>query len=70
MLKDAGLPIEFWDEAVKANAYMRNHIRFRLVINGERFSPNKAFMGVKPSIDHVRVFGYKCYAYVNPKSLL
>jgi hypothetical protein len=69
MLKDAGLPIEFWDEAVEADAYMRNHIGFGPVINGERFSAEEAFTGVKPSIDHIRVFGCKCYAYVNPKSL-
>ena len=32
-------------------------------------SPEEAFIREKPSIDHVRVWGCKCYSYVDTKSL-
>ena len=68
MLKDAKLPIEFWDEAVEADTYLRNRTSSGPLSDGERFSPYEALHGHKPSIDHIRVFGCKCYAYVHPKS--
>jgi Reverse transcriptase (RNA-dependent DNA polymerase)/gag-polypeptide of LTR copia-type len=69
MLKDAGLPIEFWDEAVQADAYIRNRTGTGPLINSQRISPEEAYSGTKPSIDHIRVWGSKCYSYVDPKSL-
>ena len=68
MLKDAKLPIEFWDEAVEADTYLRNRTNSGPYSDGERFSPYEALFGHKPSIDHIRVFGCKCYSYVHPKS--
>ena len=70
MLKDAGLPIEFWDEAVEADAYLRNRTNTGPTINGKQVSPEEAFTGTKPSIDHIRVWGSKCYSYINPKTIL
>ncbi|KAF7569560.1 UBN2 multi-domain protein [Pyrenophora tritici-repentis] len=69
MLKDAGLPIEFWDEAVEADAYLRNRTNTGPMINGKQVSPEEAFTGTKPSIDHIRVWGSKCYSYINPKTI-
>ena len=69
MLKDAGLPLEFWDEAVEADAYIRNRTASGPEINGKCTSPEEAYTGEKPSIDHIRVWGGKCYSYVDPKSL-
>ncbi|KAF7570398.1 hypothetical protein PtrM4_104000 [Pyrenophora tritici-repentis] len=69
MLKDAGLPIEFWDEAVEADAYLRNRTNTGPTINGKQVSPEEAFTGTKPSIDHIRVWGSKCYSYINPKTI-
>ena len=69
MIKDAGLPIEFWDEAVEADAYMRNRTATGPTIDGKQVSPEEAFTRKKPSIDHIRVWGSKCYSYINPKTI-
>ena len=54
MLKEADLPLEFWDEAAEHDAYIRNL---------------RAYTGITPSIDHVKVWGHKAYAYINPKTI-
>ena len=66
MLKEAKLPLEFWDEAVEADTYQRNRIS-----KGPKASvcPEEAYTGLKPSIDHIQVWGSKCYSYINPKTL-
>lgn len=69
MLKDAKMPIEFWDEAVKADTYLRNRTATGPIINEKQTCPEEAYSGEKPSIDHIRVWGSKCYSYVNPTSL-
>ncbi len=69
MIKEAELPIEFWAEAAQTDAYLRNRTATGPLINGKQVTPEEAFTGVKPSIDHVRVWGCKCYSYVDPKSL-
>ena len=69
MIKDAGLPIEFWAEAAKTDAYLRNRTATGPLVDGAPTTPEEAFTGIKPSIDHVRVWGCKCYSYVDPKSL-
>ena len=69
MLKDAELPIEFWDEAAEADAYIRNRTNTGPLIDGKQTSPEEAFTGVKPSINHIRVWGTKCYSYINPKTI-
>lgn len=69
MLKDAKLPVEFWVEAAETDAYLRNRTAAGPLINGKPTSPEEAFTGQKPSIDHIRVWGCKVYSYVDPKSL-
>jgi hypothetical protein len=69
MLKEALLLIEFWDEAVEAHAYLLNRVKLSSKVIGEDRCPEEIFEGVKPSIDHIRTWGSKCYSYVNPKSL-
>jgi hypothetical protein len=69
MLKDASLPIEFWDEAVEADTYMRNRTNTGPTIDGKKVSPEEAFTGKTPSIDHIRVWGSKCYSYIHPKTI-
>jgi hypothetical protein len=68
MLQESNLPIEFWDEAVMADSYVRNRTYNKLKIEGVRVCPEGAFTGVIPSIDHIRVWGSKCYYYENKKS--
>ena len=73
MLAEAKLPIEFWDEAVEADTYLRNRLPGGEGLRSESyiFSPEEAFTGQKEQIeiDNIKVFGCKCYAYVDPKSL-
>ena len=69
MLKDAELPLEFWPEAAQADVYLRNRVATGPMIDGNPTAPIEAFTGVKPSIDHIRVWGCKCYSYVDPRSI-
>ena len=67
MLKDSSLPNEFWPEAAKAGVYLRSRTSIKL--DGWLTTPEEAFTGQKPSVDHLRVWGCKVYTYMNPKSL-
>lgn len=69
MLKDSGLPNEFWLEAAETDVYLRNLASNGPTIDDVQVSPDEAFTGVKPSIDHIRVWGCKVYSYMNPQSL-
>jgi len=69
MLKEAELPLEFWPEAGQTDAYLRNRVATGPLVDGKLTSPIEAFTGVKPSIDHLRVWGCKCYSYVDVRSM-
>ena len=69
LLDDAELPIEFWDEAAEADAYLRNRLPRGPVIKGKITSPEQAFTGEMPRHEHIRAWGSKSYDYVNPKTL-
>ena len=68
LLKDSGLPDVFWDEAVRANMYVRNRVQ---APRGATHSvtPEEAWSGKRPSIEHLRVWGCKTHSYVDPKSV-
>ena len=51
MLKEAKLPIEFQDKAIKANCYIQNCIATRLFVNRKQVSLEEAFIETKPLID-------------------
>jgi hypothetical protein len=71
-LIDAKLPIEFWDEAAETHAYIRNRLPGGVGLSTPdyTFSPEEAYTGIKNQrVDHIRTFGTKCYAHVDPKSL-
>jgi hypothetical protein len=38
-------------------------------VKGQRITLEEAWNGQKPSIDYLRIWGCKCYSYVNLKSL-
>ena len=57
MLKGQGLPLEFWDEAATAGAYVRNRIMNGPSVEDRIFSPYEAFYGHMPSINHLWKFG-------------
>ena len=69
MVKDVQLPIEFWPEAAVTDVYLRNRVATGPIVDGQPTTPIEAFEGVKPSIDYLRVWGCKCYSFVDPRSL-
>ena len=68
MLKDGDVPNALWDYAVETDAYIRNRVTNGPIVDGKKISPEEAYSGKRPSIDHIRRFGSVCYSYVNPKS--
>jgi hypothetical protein len=59
MLKEADLPLEFWDDAVEHDACIRNRTDTEPVIDGSVVSPQEAYTGETLSVDHVRVWDTK-----------
>lgn len=60
MLEHAGLPSEFWAEAVSTAVYLEN--RTPIASRGFK-SPYELWNGAAPSYGHLRVFG--CLAYIH-----
>jgi Reverse transcriptase (RNA-dependent DNA polymerase) len=84
MIDDAGLPVEFWCEAVQAQAYVRARMRKgpRVVeeiideVTGKpfkieyRISPEEAYTGKIPKVHgHIKAWGCKVIAHVARDSL-
>ena len=69
LLKDSGLPAEFWVEACQAGIYIRNRTSNGPVINNHLVSPYEAFTGRTPNIDHIRVWGCKVHSYMERESI-
>lgn len=63
MLKDANLPLEFWDEAVETDVYICNRTQTGPVVDGIQISPEEAFTGLRPDIGHIAVWGSRCVSY-------
>ena len=61
MLIDSGLPHKFWAEALSTACYLKNRSPVR-VLKG--MTPYQAFVGRKPNVDHLKIFGCVCYAHV------
>ena len=59
LLKDAGLPLEFWVEAFRHAVYIRIRSSTRVL---QGMTPMEALTGEKPDISHIRLFG--CLAHV------
>src|SRR5579871_5534220 len=61
MLHASGLGYEFWGEAVTTIVYLKNRSLTTAIIGK---TPYKAWFGKKPSLNHLRTFGYIAYAYI------
>lgn len=59
MLEEAQLDKRWWPEAVQTASYLRNRSATRTVDN---MTPFEAFWGLKPNLQHVRVFGSRAVA--------
>lgn len=62
MLSDAKLPARFWADAVKTACYLRN----RTPIGPDGKTPEEAYSGKRPSIEHLRAWGCVAYAHLAP----
>lgn len=67
-LKDAGLPLEFWDWAAEHSTHLWNIMPHGPLVDSVRLTPKGAYSGNAPDVDYVKVFGCVCYSYVSPKS--
>ena len=70
MLKAAQLLLEFWDEAVMADTYIRNRLPLGPVVRGKRTCPEQAYTGVKLTTKEIKVQRSRYYKYINLKGLL
>ncbi|GIL76859.1 hypothetical protein Vretifemale_6396, partial [Volvox reticuliferus] len=61
MLVESELPQQLWAEALATANYLRN---ISPVAGANKVTPHEAFMGTKPDISHLRVFGCAAYAHV------
>ena len=54
-----------------ADAYLKNRTAIGPTNDeGIIISPKEAYLGIKPSIDYIRIWGCQCYSYIDLKSLL
>ena len=69
MIQDANLFMKFWFEIDEIDAYVRNRVVTRLIVNDNSINSMKAFIEIKSSIDHLRVWDCKCYFSIDIRSL-
>ena len=61
MLIDFKLPHKFWAEALATAAYLRNRNPTKAV---DGMTLHKAWTNVKPTVKHVRGFGYDAFVHI------
>ncbi|MEN7973604.1 MAG: reverse transcriptase domain-containing protein, partial [Verrucomicrobiota bacterium] len=61
LLSGANLPLKFWVPAVDTATYLKNRSPTTAV---DKKTPFETFLGFKPSVRHLRVFGCQCFAHV------
>jgi hypothetical protein len=61
MLKEKGLPKQFWAEAIACSVYLLNWYQTKSVKN---MTPQEAWSGYKPSVAHLQIFWCVAYAQV------
>lgn len=65
MLNDAKLPKKYWAFALQAKNYLLN--RTGTTTNAKFQTPYEKLFGIKPKVNHLRVFGAKGHAHVTKK---
>lgn len=66
MLKEASLPETIWLEALQTANYLRNRCETRSL--QEDITPFEAFWGIKPNLQHLRVFGCRAVALMKGRN--
>ena len=60
MLVDSGLHLKFWPDAVGAAVYVHNRLQSR----GSPKTPWELLTGVKPTVEHLRMWGCKVTVHI------
>jgi hypothetical protein len=60
IMNDQNLSMFLWGEAVMTTSYVQNRSSHRILKN---MTPKEAFLGKKPSVEHLRIFG--CHVYIH-----
>lgn len=66
MLYEAGFPDNLWVEALQTASYIRNRCESRADISA---SPFELFWGIKPSVQHLRVYGCDAVALIKGQNI-
>jgi hypothetical protein len=61
--------LQFCDQAVEYDAYIRNCTNIGYDSNGINRSPIEAFTGTLSEIELCKTWGIKCYSNMNPKTI-
>jgi hypothetical protein len=61
MMYDQNLPLSLWAEAVSTAVYIQNRCPHKAL---EAKTPEEVFTGIKPSVDHLRIFGSPIYIHI------
>ena len=61
MLHDQNLHFSFWAEATTTIVYIQNRCPHSIL---ENITPKEVFIGKKPNLSHLRIFGYPVYIHV------
>ena len=61
MLLDQDLPMHLWMEETRTFLYVQNRTLHRVLDNK---TPEEDFLGVKPEVSHMRIFGFPVYIHI------
>jgi transposase InsO family protein len=62
MLYESNLSKKLWNEAAGTVVYLKNRSPGNAIATGK--TPYELWHGKKPNLEHIRIFGSKCYIYV------
>ena len=66
MLKDKNVPHELWEEVVNTSVYILNQAPTRSL---DGATPYEVWIGVKPNVEHFRVFESMCHVNILEEKL-
>jgi hypothetical protein len=61
MMYDQNLPLSLWVEAASTTVYIQNRCPHKAL---EAKTAEEVFTGIKPSVDHLRIFGSLVYIHI------
>jgi hypothetical protein len=64
MLHDQSLPLYLWAEACATAVYLQNRSPHRIL---GKMTPEEAFTGRRPDVEHIRIFGCLTFSHVPSK---